>query len=443
MASPIAKLGPEILLEIFEWLSQSQNGDATLFSCVLCCKKWGPLVSSVLYGDVVLTPKRLAKFAENCADHQIRSLTVRLGAIPVNPYDPSEAKQTAESRLEALRQLCLQIEKVRPTALSISVDFPFPFTASQEISSILNHLPRCCVSLEIDVRYGSIISNFTADLQAHLHLCDSIRAVLPQLQNLRLRLPVICPGIFSAGLPDQKAPCRAIRAPTLKTCLINLSLRPPGPYPNQGPWATSCSDDATRVPYVGQLDRLPSALPPILPALKEFALLNSTNLQRLWAIDVEPRDSIRPHSWAAWVRRDFISNTSLPIPVANIGGFGSSAWLARVPPPMGADNTQDWLSSPDVLETLAEGSTWVETSFGTRLPATMLREHQKAREALARAAFQKRNGISCMLWRNEEETGEKLLSGGPGELMKQWDLNETTPNGWTRDEHTASPMVRA
>ncbi|KAI0008468.1 hypothetical protein F4779DRAFT_586949 [Xylariaceae sp. FL0662B] len=440
MISPIAKLGPEILLEIFEWLSR--DGNATLVPSVLCCRKWRSLVLSVLYGDVALTQKRLTKFVGNCADHEIRSLTLRLNAIPVDPYDPS-AKQTAESRLEALRRLCPQITRMRPASLSILVDFPFPFTASQEISSILDHLPACCVSLEIDVRYGSSIPNLIGDLQAHSHLCESIRVALPRLHHLRLRLPLICPAIFSARLPDQDAPCQVVRAPMLKTCLINLSLRPPGPYSTQGVWATPCSDDTTRIPYVGLLDQLPSALPRVLPALKAFARLNSTNLERLWVIDVESRDPTLPHSWAAWVRRDFISNTSHPIPVANIGGFGRDAWLARVPLPITPDKTQDRLSSPDVLETLAEGSIWIETTFGARLPITMLREYQDTREALTRVPFQKRNRITCMLWSNEDETGENLLPEGPGELMQRWDLNETTPNGWTRDRYTASPMVRA
>ncbi|KAI1213913.1 uncharacterized protein F4807DRAFT_469668 [Annulohypoxylon truncatum] len=416
MISPIANLGPEILLEIFEWLSQ--DGNATLVPSVLCCRKWRPLALSVLYGDVVLTHKQLPKFVETCTDHEVRSLTLRLDTIPVNPYEPSEAKQAAESRLEALRRLSLRMPRMRLSALSIMVKFPFPFTASQEISFILDHLPACCVSLDIDVRYTSFIPNSTVDPQAHLHLCDSIRVILPQLRHLRLRLPLICPAIFSTKLPGQDTPYQVIRAPMLKTCLINLSLRPTHP-------------------------KLPSPLPPVLAVLQDFARLNSTNLERLWVIDVESRGP-NPHSWAAWVRRDFFSNTSYPIPVANIGDFVRVAWLARVPSPASPHKTQDWLSTLDNLETLAEGSTWVETiASRARLPIAMLREHQDRREAMAGALFRKRNRIACMLWRNEDETGEKLLAEGPGELMRRWDMNEITPSGWMRDEHTASPMVRA
>ncbi|KAI2465950.1 hypothetical protein F4781DRAFT_424407 [Annulohypoxylon bovei var. microspora] len=356
----ISRVGHRDFIRNHRDFIRAGDDDETLLPSILCCRKWRPLALSILYGDVVLIQKRLAKFVENCTDHEI-------------------PKQTAESSLEASRQLPLWILRTRPTSLSILVNFPFPFTASQEIYSILDHLPTYCVSLEIDVRYGSSIPNFTADLQDHLHLFDSIRVTLPRLQHLRLRLPLTCPAMFSAKLPGQNAPCQAIHAPMLKACFINLSLRPPGPYSSQGVWATPCSDDTTRIPHVGLLAQLPPALPPVLPALKDFARLNSTNLERLWVID------------AAW----------------------------------------------------AEGSTWIQTTSGARLPITMLRKHQDMRKALTKVPFQNCNALNDMLGRNEGETGEKMLSEGPGELTQRWDLNETTPSGWKRGEHTASPMVRA
>ncbi|KAI1141234.1 hypothetical protein F5Y05DRAFT_409791 [Hypoxylon sp. FL0543] len=424
MDSPIAKLGPEILLEIFEWLSQ--DGGATLVPSALCCRKWLPLVLSVLYGDVVLTPKRLAKFGKNCADHRIRSLTLRLDVdIDVNPYDPSEAQQTVESRLQAVRQLCRRIMRMSPAALSILVSFPCPIRVLQDIPSILGNLPACCESLEVDVTSGEL---------ADPHLCDSIRAILPRLQHLRLRLPILCPAIFSAEPLDQNAPSQVIRAPKLKTCVINVSRYPPDHWSYMGAWATPCN-----CTFNGPQDQTPCALPPILPALKDFARLNSTNLERLWVMDVEAPHPSQPRSWAAWVRRDFISNTSHPIPVTTAGGVGNDPSFARVPSPKNLDRTQDWFSSPEGLEMLAEGRTWVGTTSGARLPITMLREHQETRRTVTRELFQKRSGITCMLWRKEDESGEKLLPEGPGELMQKWNLKERTLSGWTRDEHDASP----
>ncbi|KAI0181428.1 hypothetical protein GGR52DRAFT_583820 [Hypoxylon sp. FL1284] len=439
MASPIAKLGPEVLLEVFEWLSL--GGPAALVPAALCCKKWHPQALFVLYGDVVLDQRRLVRFADSCADREVRSLTLRLDAIRVDPYEPTGAQSEAELRLEALRCLCPRIAKMRPVAVSLSLNFPFPYPVARAVADLLDHLPACCVSLEVDVRYGSSVApHLAADAHIHPHMCDAVRAVLPRLQHLRLRLPLICPAVFSAEPPGRDGSCQAVSAPTLKTCVVNLGLRPPGPYTSQGVWASPCGGDFEQTPHIGQLTRAPSAMPPLAPALTAFARLNAATLERLWVLDVEPRAAGRPHSWAAWVRRDFLADASAPIPLANIGGFRAQAWLARVPDPAGSP--RDWISQPDVLEGLVEGGTWVEDASGARLPAAP-RRRRDAREALARAPFQARQPISCMLWRNEDITGEALFPTGPGELMRRWDLEEITPSGWTRDDYTASYMVRS
>ncbi|KAI1391882.1 uncharacterized protein F4822DRAFT_388767 [Hypoxylon trugodes] len=443
MDSPIAKLGPEILLEIFEWLSRDRS--ATLVPSVLCCRKWQSLVTPVLYSDVVLTNNNIAKFAGNSPGHEVRSLTIRLDPILVDPSNPSEAKQIVESRLKVLILLGLRIPRMRPKALSISIDFATPLTASREVSSILDHLPTCCTSLEVhvsDVRHGGVIPGFTADPRTDVHLCDTIRTILPQLQHLRLHLPRLCSAIFSSGQPSQNAPRQVVRTPMLKTCIIDFSMRPPGPSSYSGAWAIPCNEDTTQILPIPPASQLPSALPPVVPVLKDFARVNSANIERFWIIDVESRDPSCPNSWAAWVRRDFMTNTSFPIPATNIGGFRLDGWLARVPSPISPNKTQDWLATPSILQSLAEGSTWVGTTSGAILPITMIREHQDILKARTRESFQKQTRISCMLWRNEDETGEKLLPKGPGKLMQQWNLSETTPNGWTRDAYHGSPMVR-
>lgn len=137
MDSPIAKLVPEILREIFEHIAQDHN--ASLFFSLLCCKKWHCLAQSILYRDIFLSPDRLIKFLDNSADSPtIRSLTLRMDAIPINFYDTTEAVQTAITRLESLERLCLCIKSMSLlSSFSITVDFPLPFTASRVISSIV------------------------------------------------------------------------------------------------------------------------------------------------------------------------------------------------------------------------------------------------------------------------------------------------------------------
>jgi hypothetical protein len=100
MNSPITKLAPEILLKIFEWISR--DCDATLVASILCCKNWRPLAESVLYSDVFLNVHRLTRFLDTYTDRQIRSLTLVIDPVPVNPYDTAFAAQTVTARLEAL-----------------------------------------------------------------------------------------------------------------------------------------------------------------------------------------------------------------------------------------------------------------------------------------------------------------------------------------------------
>lgn len=248
-----------------------------------------------------------------------------MDAIPVNPYNPIQAAQTAKTRLETLKLLCPRIKKMSLTSFSITADFPLPFTASHEITSILDNLPDSYTSLEIDMRHSGFIDPTSLRDQQTAHVCDFIRNILPQLVHLRLRRPEICSALFRVKMDGDDAQYETVSAPKLKVRIINLSLREPCPS-SKGPLATACSDDVTRIPHVGAQSQFPSALSLLFPGLQDFACLNS-NLQRLWLIVVQERDRTMPHFWAAWVRRDFLSDSSVPIPVANIGGFFNDPWL--------------------------------------------------------------------------------------------------------------------
>ncbi|KAI0471356.1 hypothetical protein F4859DRAFT_485401 [Xylaria cf. heliscus] len=447
---PIAELVPDILLEIFNLLTlDSKKSNASLISSILCCQKWRPLASSVLYRHVVLDQGRLEMFVNNHMSCEVTSLTVTMDAVGVDPSDPSIAIHKANVRNVSLRKLCSFIEDIKPRAVSISVDMPFPCTATREVASIVNNLPESCTGLEIDMRHSSSFSPNSVPTaapgvpQAYPHLCDSVRTVLPQLQHLRLRLPVLCPAIFT-NPSSQDLHHQAIHTPLLKTCLINLSLRQPGPF-NRGAWAIECGDDHARTPHIGLQEQLPSALLPMKKILRDFAHRNSSNIERLWIMDVKPvihpGDLLNDH--AAWIRRDFMSNTSYSIPVWDIGLFGPGGCVARVPLPTNPEETEDWVSRIELVETVAEGGTWAETDTGARLPTQHIQKYKPPPWISSRSEYRRTNQTSCMIWRNEEVTGEIILPRGPGELMQQWRLHEIIPPGWMRDRFPGSPMIRA
>ncbi|KAJ5152670.1 uncharacterized protein N7482_009148 [Penicillium canariense] len=205
---PVTKLTTEILLKVFELLSQ--DSDAALVASILCCKKWRPAAESVLYGDVFLNTDRLTRFLDSYqSDRQIRSLTLVMDSVPLNPYDPTLAVQTATARLKALQQLGSRINKLALVSLSITADFPLPYTASPEFCAIVNDPPNSCACLEIDIKHSGFILDSRADLQSQPatsttsttlpHMCDAIRMILPQLEHVRLRLPLLCSALFSAA----------------------------------------------------------------------------------------------------------------------------------------------------------------------------------------------------------------------------------------------------
>ncbi|KAI1346945.1 hypothetical protein F5Y01DRAFT_307938 [Xylaria sp. FL0043] len=444
--SPIDRLLPELLLEIFDLLAlESRKSTAPLFSSILCCRKWRPLASSVLYRHVILDQKRLEAFVVNRPKCKIASLTVIMDLISVYSDDLSPAIAIAKARKDCLRKLSSVVGELNPTTLSLAVDLPFPCNAVSEIVAILGKLPESCTALEIDLKYSSsVVRQMSPESTLpQPHLCDSIRRVLPQLEHLRLRLPLLCPSIFCGKPPAQGADRQIIRAPLLKTCLINLAFRQPN-LSDQGAWTGECRARHDRSPHIGQLGVLPSALPPMEGAIKDFAEKNSNNLKRLWVMDLRLQYLIRlrPHSYPGWVRRDFLSKESFPIPIWDVNLFSTGVCAARIPSPTDSEEVKDLVSHIVQLEAIAEGETWTETQIGARLPTRDVNKFKPHRDMLIGSGYRKSSHTSKMLWENENATGVVLLPRGPGELMKQWELVEITPRGWTRSDWDGSPMTR-
>lgn len=433
---PITKLPRDILLHVFECLNQDY--DATLVPSILCCKQWRPLAETVLYGDVFLNTRRLTKLLDTFAytSRQIRSLTLVMEAVRVNPYDYTLAIEEITTRLNVLQRLSTHIEKMGLISLSISIDLPYPYTPSRELASIISHLPNSCICLDIDGNRNGLIARVDASRLPSSHLCDSIRAVLPRLRHFRVRYPQVCSALFGTEL-DNRA-FEAVRAPNLRSCLINLSLREPRAPTSAHVLAAPCN--AAPLPINGVTPQYPLPFPPLIPRLREFARLNSATLERLWIIDIQPRNPEMPNYWGAWVRRDFLLDSSMPIPMDSIRAFVQDSYLARVPAKSGG--TVDWISTPERLEALAEDGFWSQTTNGTRLATPMLREYDCVPMPSTKEECLKKENFTCTLWQNEQATGEKLFPEAPGPLVKEWDIKERVPAGWRRDNWLGAPMVR-
>lgn len=441
---PISKLAPELLLRVFEFLVQ--DSDSAIASSILCCKRWQPLAQSVLYRDIFLSGERLVKFVEKdgLADNEIRSLTIRLGPVPViNQSDPTEAVKTTEDWLDALQRLPPRIGRMcNIEAFSVVADLPMPYSPHNEFSSIIDELPTTCVALEIDLRHSDFVQEKLGTMTfSSTHMCDSIRNVLGRLRHLRLRLPRNCSSLFGVGeyTSDGYQP---VDAPKLQDCIINLTQRMPGASLRSWLGGDCNSAYMPYMSFIGSRTSITSVLESVISNLQSFAQLNPT-IERLCVIGSQASGG-RNNTWAAWIRRDIRSAASWPIPVANMVGTRGDAWLARLPSLDSETSTEDKVSSPDVLEALAEGCAWSETRSKVRLPARIFvaRGYNPAVLPRAKAQLDDGDGIPCTLWENEEVTGERLLPAGPGPLMQIWDLSERIPSGWKRADFPGSAMVR-
>lgn len=439
--SPISKLPRELLLKIFACAAQDAAGNATLAAAARCCRLWYPVVQMALYTDVSLRDTSIAKFAacSEFADDQnpIRSLTLRMGPIPVNPYDPSEAQRVEQARVDAVRQIGPRLLRMRQlTSFSIRADFLTALAAQESVFRLVDSLPPTCTGLEID-----IAGRPSGD--GIFHICPRLRDCLPRLRHLRLRLPRMCSALWQTPKQDGSHDSAGeegfmpVHAPHLEHVIVNISLREPGPY--------SCGYQSTLCDGGGHvLDaNSPRTTKGMRAALEAFCARNPS-ITRFCVIDSQDKPKDPPNTWAAWIRRDFKSQTSRAIPLGRIGGFRPDAHLARLPRADGAPGSEDLLSSPEVLEGLAEGGAWVETPAGVRLPGPVMRArgYETLAPALSRAEFSAGNNITCNLWRNEEETGQKLLPEHSLPLMQSWHLQERTPSGWRRDAHEGAPMVK-
>ncbi|KAI0530060.1 hypothetical protein GGR58DRAFT_494743 [Xylaria digitata] len=414
---PIARLMPEILLDIFDLLTtQEHESNAPLISCILCCQRWKPLAASVLYRHVVLRRGRLALFVENHMSCQVTSLTLKLEAIYIRDMDPLAAFYRANECKKSLRKLNCFIKDMKPTSVSVSAALAFLCTITPEVAALVDGLPECCTGLEINLRYPSrFIPDSAADRAArspgaHPHLCDSLRTVLPQLKHLRLCLPTLCASAFSANSSNQELRCQPIRAPLLKTCLISLSFYHPLCVPDRrfpfGSATEECRSDYKPVYHPDYRELLSSALVQMENVLRDFSHLNSRNLERFWIMETKMSNYNGKQDYAAWMRRDFKSNASYLIPVW--GSAMAYPCVTRVPSSKNPEETKDLVVlSQDRTDFIAEGGTWVVTREGGRIPA---RGASQCRE-------DEKSGMGQL---REDPRREVTMPRSPGDLMQQW-----------------------
>ena len=256
MGPQIAKLAPELLSTIIRILKRTTTRQEVT-SLLLVCKTWLEVGQPVVWASVSLSNRSLETFvaavesSDSVCTH-IRVLSLHLNTIwpeqkdygPLretprgwpNGANPKTAEQwncldrlaaLMESSILGLRSFSLRIDKL-PQGGRRGEHHSSPQGAwmrSETLARILECLPQSCTALELDTRGrddGPVCGFFSTG--ASVHLCTSIRRVLPRLTHLRLRLGSICSSFFSAR--THRANETGDRMPELRTLTIALNLAP-------------------------------------------------------------------------------------------------------------------------------------------------------------------------------------------------------------------------
>ncbi|KAI6083801.1 hypothetical protein F4821DRAFT_182399 [Hypoxylon rubiginosum] len=418
----ISSLSNELFLHIFE----SDLTPSAILQCMLCCKRWLSLASSVLYKHIVLRNGHMLSVWAQCPSDTYDFLIETFTLVPIHflysrsipvVRDTRQLRSTLEklpSRLANMVNLqCLSVYS--PSLIPDAFCIPLSL-----ITSIVDHLPQNCVSLEIDVR------NMIDDTDPEAHICTSIRRVLPQLRYLRLRFPEVCPEAFGYGFDASQptiiaAGFKPAEAPRLEQCLITVGY--PGP-PNIV-WPIRLCEHP-RVDIVPVLARY-------LQVFKSPQ--NAPRLQKLWMIDALPLGDDYNRTSESLVRRDVLADKSQAIPYGNMAERRTDSWFVRLP---AEESSHDLVTTLISVKGLVEGPAWVITSNGTRLPAP--EAYKKAHLTVSQPVMRNwkewsiKEKMAPLLWVYEKKSGVKILDVAEGGLTDKCIPTFRIPEGWIIDD---------
>jgi hypothetical protein len=183
--------------------SAQKDCDKSFTNALTTCSLWRDIGENLLWTDVAVTFCSLPKFCASgsAAVNMIRSFTLTMDLSSGGEKGPSP---NIYEGTVAMRRLYLMISRVSQLeSLSIRVvpnvgggSFPVP---ASRIKALIDAAPASLRHFELDT--DCFWRTETDD--AH-HICPSISGLLPQLQDLRLRVGWLCEESFQCV--ESKAP---------------------------------------------------------------------------------------------------------------------------------------------------------------------------------------------------------------------------------------------
>ncbi|KAI0015045.1 hypothetical protein F4780DRAFT_765803 [Xylariomycetidae sp. FL0641] len=431
----------EILAGILRAVHTTSGSNANISNCLTVCKQWHAIAHPILYHRVVLTMDNIQPFVatvkkENAA--RIRSLTLRPNyPVFVGTYTTNIFVKCLPALLEIIREMTW----LSSLSLFLSLGPGGWFLPKNTTVNLLKVLPESCVDLEI------VSDRESSRHQPPPHICDTLRAMMPRMRNVRLNLRTICPGVlgtFERTPNEKEARFVPSKLPYLKTLQIDCTR---GGNINLLCW--ECSDDAASSrdsPFSTMANALQTLAgsPSHCPPTAKLRILGAKKTPR----PAPENGYVDGVDWSAHrciVLADMRSGTSTAFPF--------------IPIPKGPDSRETWLSYskniPWLLRTgegrgivgrdnevlsYAEGMPWKTLQGGARLPSSKVDVTLDQVEPLAvteeaqwKAEHPEKD---CFLWWNERLAGEALVDAehreSPATYLDLEPIPQKTPAGWHR-----------
>ena len=381
----------EVLQEIIKTIFYSgAAGDASFLECLRTCSLWRQICEPFLYGAISLTGLQLVRFCTRLHDaaRMTKSLTINIrpthyGAqcpLSMN-FDPAESATTEETRLlwAGMEQLCkvfpmmdhLQSFSFRVAHEGSEIRVAGFYLRRRELCDILRSLPQSVRHLELDTLC------YDYNLKGNLaHLCPTLRALMPQLDNIRLRLAQLCLELLPdiSGTSDARSFVPKDRK--RGTFIINTvgqeteSVTTPCTQPQRQLWANSYDNrDAIEADH-WDCTRFLSHLCMHAVAVNHRGLLG--NFGQCFVYDIQrPRIQLLPHRYCSAINeRDLFPTKRLskypiaPDPPSNPQQRVHLCYKSR------NGMIEDWFGKLHDLLDYAEGGEWVETIRSHRFPTS-------------------------------------------------------------------------
>ncbi|KAK2074976.1 hypothetical protein P8C59_009142 [Phyllachora maydis] len=416
----ISRLSDKLLLSIF----QEHLATATVLACARSCRRWHALATTVLYRHLTLTNSdkltSWAAAAPSSLDPMVESLTVGITVVrtAAGPQDPDTTMTQLRQNLERLAARVRGMSKLA----SLSVTTPKKLTRGlwvphQDMTKVLDSVPSTCSSLELVIRNGP---HQASAEEAECHLCVAIRRLMPQLQFVRLALPSVCPESFGQVSTDLPA-FGAIELPKLEEGIFILAS------PRMGNSVERFDVPCTANTSLAGMAAMVESLASLVEAGKARAI------KKLWVYDCLASPDGEGFSYGAFVRRDILAKKSLTFPWTDIAPLKrADSFFIRLPAEEGGE---DMITTRDNAAFLVERHAWKEAWNGARLSAALMTEYGLVEHdcpVRTRERWFADSGISTALWKDEKDTGVRLLDGESGDLLEDRPAGFRIPEGWER-----------